>query len=77
MAIIDNADAYTMKRVSVGVKEGRATLRLVPVKDGYRLGGQTGQHGEAIILFSDVMAYAQAVETGVKQFGRIPKRTVV
>ena len=70
--VIHAADAYTITRVQIGIREGRAALRFVKVEGGYRLGGQTGPRGEAVILFGKVLTHAEVKHAGAKRW-----RTVV
>lgn len=77
MTVIANANDYTQARVQAGIREGRATLRFVPVLNGYRLGAQTGRKGEAVILFGPTRNRQDIIGAGQAQFGITPKRTVV
>lgn len=68
--VIHDANQYTQNRIVIGVREGRARLRMAKVEGGFRLGGQTGrgQRGDQrhLILFGAILSRADALAQGQK-----------
>lgn len=64
-----HADKYTGDRVRVGVREGRATLALVRVENGYALAGIcVGWHEKAAIVLQVFPTALEAANEGWRQF---------